>query len=128
MLLNAQALRYAVVGFVSFGIDYGVTWLLLPFMPLLLANTLGFLVANVANFLMAHQWVFGYAWTREKIITTYVSTLSISALGLLLNNAVVWLTVAVMSLPLLVGKVIAAGVVMIWNYVARLLFVYNKKG
>jgi putative flippase GtrA len=126
VLINAQAIRYAVVGFASFAVDYFVTWLLVPHMPLLLANSIGFLVANLANFLMAHRWVFGYSWASDKVVPAYLTTLTISAIGLVLNNGVVWLTVGVIALPLLWGKVIAAGVVMFWNYVARIVWVYKK--
>jgi putative flippase GtrA len=129
----SQAARYGVVGVLAFAVDYGVTWLLVQHIPLLAANTIGFLAANGANFLMAHQWVFGHEWKREKLLSTYLATLGISVVGLILNNAVVWFAVGLVALPLLLGKVLAAGVVMVWNYAARVFLVYgnndkNQKG
>ncbi len=127
MKVTTKVMRYCVVGAVAFGIDYGVTLLLVEFTPLLVANSIGFLVANVANFLMAHSWVFRHEWNLDKMVGIYLSVLLISVIGLILNNAVVFAMVGLAGLSLLFGKVVATATVMAWNFLARLLFVYKKK-
>ena len=122
-----KAAKYVVVGGVTFVVDYGVTWLLLPALPLLLANTFGFITANVANFLLAHSWVFGSTWSSERLLKAYMSVLAISLIGLALNNAVVWFLVGLAALPLLISKAIATLVVMSWNFLARLVWVYRER-
>jgi len=120
-------MRYGVVGIVAFAIDYGVTRLLVDFLPLLVANTVGFVVANTVNFCMAHGWVFGFAWTKEKLLSTYFGVLGVSVVGLMINNLVVWLSVGIVGATLLFGKVHATAVVMSWNFLARLFWVYKTK-
>jgi putative flippase GtrA len=122
-----KAAKYFVVGGLAFVVDYGVTWLLLPALPLLLANTFGFITANVANFLLAHSWVFDSSWSPERLFKAYLSVLGISLIGLALNNAVVWFLVGMAALPLLISKAIATLVVMSWNFLARLFWVYRDR-
>jgi putative flippase GtrA len=124
--LNTVA-RYGVVGGLSFLVDYGVTVLLVQFLPLLVANTLGFACANVFNFLLAHFWVFRGGRGAGELARAYVSVLAISMMGLFLNDLIVWIMVKRLELPLLFGKITAAGLVMLWNYFARVTTVYRKQ-
>jgi putative flippase GtrA len=126
--VSTKVWRYGVVGFTAFLIDYGVTAALVTKLPLLVANTIGFITANVANFLMAHKWVFGHEWRRHRLLVMYLSVLGVSTVGLVLNNLVVWVSVTGLALPLLYAKVLASGLVMGWNFLARLLWVYRKRG
>lgn len=127
MKVSTKVMRYAVVGIVAFAIDYATTRLLVDFLPLLVANTIGFLIANTVNFCMAHRWVFGFAWTKEKLLSTYFAVLGVSVVGLMINNMVVWVSVGVVGVTLLFGKVLAAAIVMLWNFLARLFWVYKTK-
>lgn len=122
--IGVQFARYAVVGAIAFAIDYLLTAWLWRYMPLLLANTLGFAIANVANFLLAHRWVFGQAFEVRTLWRAYVAVFGLSVGGLLINDAIVWLWAGVMALPLLPGKVIATLVALVWNYAARRLWIY----
>ena len=126
MKFTTKAIRYGVVGAAAFVIDYGVTLFMLELAPLLVANTIGFLTANCVNFLMAHRWVFEYEMSKRKVWTTYLSVLGVSVVGLALNDLVVWVLVGVVSVSLLPSKVAATAIVMVWNFLARLLWVYKK--
>ncbi len=126
MKLNSIVTRYALVGGASFSIDFIVTWAAFQFLPLLAANTLGFVIANAANFVLGHQWVFGRQWQRGQLITMYVSVLGISVVGLILSNFIVWVLVIQMGSALLIAKIAATAIVMGWNLLARLTWVYKK--
>jgi putative flippase GtrA len=120
-----QAAKYLVVGTVAFVIDFGVTWTLVQYLPLLVANTIGFIVANAANFLLAHRWVFRAPFTRVAILSSYLPVLGVSIVGLAINNGVVWLLVGQLALALLIGKIVAALAAFIWNFLARAKWIYN---
>lgn len=126
-MISTQFFRYVVVGGIAFVIDYSVTRCALPYLPLLLANSLGFALANVANFLLAHRWVFGQNWRGQHLWVQYTQVLGVSLLGLLLNDGLVWLAVSLLLLPLLAAKIMATVGVMFWNYFARLVWVYRKE-
>ena len=53
-----RILRYAIVGGICFVIDLGCLLLLVDRLPLVAANTIAFVVANVVNFWLGHVWVF----------------------------------------------------------------------
>ncbi len=124
---RTQAIRYLVVGTIAFGIDFGITWRLTPAFPLLFANSCGFLAANLANFALAHHWVFGHPWTASAVLRAYASVLAISMAGLFLNDLAVWVLVGVAGVALFPGKVAATAIVLAWNYLARIIWVYRRK-
>jgi putative flippase GtrA len=119
--------RYGVVGGLAFLVDYGLTALLVQVLPLLVANTLGFACANAFNFVLAHFWVFKGGRGARELARAYASVLAISVMGLFLNDLVVWIMIKQLELPLLFGKITAAGLVMLWNYFARIATVYRKQ-
>lgn len=125
MKADAQAAKYLAVGGAAFLVDFGVTWLAFPLLPLLWANTLGFVVANLFNFMAAHQWVFGAPFERSGLARTYLQVFAVSVIGLVINNAVVWLLVGQMAWLLIAGKVVATGLGLLWNFAARKYWVYR---
>ena len=121
-----RALRYGVVGAVCFVIDLGCLLLLVDHMPLIAANTIAFLIANVANFALGHVWVFRRSLGGPGVGRQYAGVLAVSLVGVAINDAVVWGGVVVMGLAILAAKVIATLVAMVWNYAARSLWVYRE--
>jgi len=121
-----RALRYGVVGAACFVIDLGCLLLLVDHMPLIAANTIAFLIANLANFWMGHVWVFGRSLRGPGTGSQYARVLAVSLVGVAVNDAVVWVGVAVAGLALILAKVIATLVAMVWNYAARSLWIYRE--
>src|SRR5262249_54530138 len=119
--------RYFVVGTIAFAVDLALLMALAPHLPLLAANTIAFAVANVVNFILAHVWVFRRPFRARELPRQYVSVLGVSVVGLALNDALVWLGVAVAGAPIVVAKVIATLVTLVWNYFARSLWIYREK-
>ena len=124
--ISMQGLKYIVVGFITMVIDFGVTWLLLPEFQLIIANSIGFLLANVTNFLLAHRWVFQSDVPTQQSAKTYVSVLGVSLVGLLLSDFIVWLAIAQWDAPFLVSKIWAAITCLIWNFSARKIWIYRE--
>lgn len=119
--------KYVVVGVIAFVIDLGFLLLLAPHLHVVLANTVAFVVANAANFVLGHVWVF-----QRPLATvtwqTYSKVLMVSVVGLAINDALVWLGAVVVGLSLVVAKVIATLAGLVWNYVARIAWVYPQQG
>jgi putative flippase GtrA len=122
-----RALRYGVVGAACFVIDLGCLLLFVDHMPLVAANTLAFLIANAANFWLGHVWVFGRPLRGPGLARQYAGVLAVSLVGVAINDAVVWVGVVVAGLALIMAKVIATLVAMVWNYAARSLWVYRER-
>lgn len=125
--VDPRSVRYLVVGSVAFVVDFGVTWSLALVFPLLVANTFGFMIANLANFLLAHRWVFGAPFEKASMLAAYLAVLGVSLIGLVLNDLLVWLTVERIGMALIAGKVIAAIAGLVWNYAARIIWIYRHE-
>lgn len=120
----ARFARYVVVGTLAFAIDLAVLLLLAGVMPLLAANSIAFILANIGNFVMAHFWVFG-GNLQDLTLRRYIGTLGVSVVGLLLNDALVWCLAEIVHTGLVLAKVVATVVALGWNYTARVLWVYR---
>lgn len=117
-------LRFAAAGAVATGVDMAVTLALLPWSPhYLLANSAGFIVANLIQFVIVHRWVFG-GETRLSACEAYIATLGISLLGLLLSNVFVFLMVGIAGLHIVLAKLISAFATLIFNYGLRRALIY----
>ncbi len=117
--------RYCVVGALAFAIDVSITMALARVVHYLVTNTVAFLLANAVQFVVAHRWVFGRAFEPGALPRLYVATLAISAAGLLLSNALVYLGVGILGQALLPSKVFAAVVVLVGNFALRRMTIYR---
>ena len=117
--------RYAATGAMAFVTDMAVTLATVPFMHYLLANTLGFVVANAAQFAVAHTWVVGRSFADEDLLRIYLTTLAISGLGLAVSDGIVFVGVGVAGVPLVLSKVAAAGIVLVLNFSLRRVTAYR---
>lgn len=115
-----------MVGAIAFVIDLACLLVLVEHLPLLAANTIAFLVANAANFALGHAWVFGQSF-GASVAPQYAKVLAVSAVGLAINDAVVWAGVVLLALPLVASKVVATVVALAWNFMARVLWIYRPE-
>ncbi|MDO4537838.1 MAG: GtrA family protein [Coriobacteriales bacterium] len=121
--LIQQVLKFGVVGFLAFGVDYGVLMLLTQAfgMEPVLAAGISFIVSLVFNYLASMRFVFKHrddmSRSREFIIF-----LILSAIGFGINELVIWAGTALLgrgALELTFVKVLATAIVMVWNFVSR---------
>ena len=61
--------------------------------------------------------------SRRKEIVGFVS---LSMVGLILNQIVLGVLVEIYNLYYMFAKIIATGIVMVWNYVSRKIFLEDK--
>lgn len=118
--------RFGVVGSLGFVIDFGITYLLKegfgvwPF----LANTAGFSMAVVNNYLLNKYWTFSEK--SEFSARQFIGFLVISLIGLLINTALLALFFQALGLNFYLAKVIATGMVMCWNFLANRIWVFKS--
>lgn len=117
---------YLIVGGASFLIDFAITLLLVPYLHYLWANTLGFLIANAFNFLAGHRYVFKRPWHLADMARAYPAVLSVSVIGLILSNVLMYVFIEQMAMDLIPAKIVTTALVLIWNFSARLRFIYKS--
>jgi putative flippase GtrA len=120
-----QFIRFSVVGTSGTAIDFGLTYLLKEKLHLnpYLANSTGFITAATSNYIFNRIWAFRNH--NPQIGEQYALFMTISAIGLLINNATIYLLVKKWHLNFYISKVGATIVVMIWNFAMNYLFTFR---
>ena len=117
-------LKFCVVGVSGTAIDFGLTWLCkeIFIIPKFLANAIGFVVAATNNYILNRIWTWGS--TSDQVGVEYVKFFTVSLIGLGLNTLILYIFNEKIKLNFYVSKVIATGVVMLWNFFANNFFTF----
>lgn len=130
--LITQFVRYVFVGGIAFVADF----LTLSFVykillcdfhyGLLLGTASGFIVGTIVNYCISKKFVFLNDTSRTK--NTFLEFLMytiIGFFGLLLTEAGMYLGVEIMLCNYAITKFFVAGIVLLWNFLARRFLVYK---
>ncbi len=126
--LLEQIMKFGIVGFIAFFIDYGLMVLLTELFSVdyLLSATISFTVSVIFNYLASMRYVFshkeGMSRRREFIIF-----IVLSIIGLGINDALMWLGTDFIGIDYRITKIGATAVVMVWNFVTRKIFLDGGK-
>lgn len=120
-----QFLRFCIVGAGGMVVDFGITFLLKEKFRLnkYAANSIGFSLAVVNNFLWNKYWTFHDR--SEEVGMQFLLFLTISSTGLLLNNGVIYLLLNRWKMNFYLSKFFATGVVTAWNFLANYQFTFH---
>ena len=125
--LFTQITKFVIVGGLSFVLDF-VVYLLLTrgiSMVEMLAQILAFSVSLVFNYFMSMRFVFVSKDTLKKH-EEFGILVTLSVLGAGLNWGLFYVMVYVFAIDDLWTKVVVAGVVMVFNFVTRKIFLEQK--
>ena len=121
-------LKFGVVGFSGVFVDFGITWVLKEKLRInkYVANTTGFLAAVVSNYVLNRLWTFE---SHDPAVAAQFSKFfALSLVGLGLSNLIIYLLTEKMKTNFYVAKLVATGVVMIWNFWANYTFTFGAAG
>ena len=128
-----QFLRYFVTGGLAFIVDFGAFALALYYFDIhyLVANLIGLMAGNVVNYLLTVGWVFSTEKRKmeKHVVLEVVVFVTISLVGMGLNEFLMYVFVGLLSIQEMVSKVGAAIIVLVYNFLARkfILFKSGKK-
>jgi putative flippase GtrA len=94
-------------------------------MPYLLAATLSFIAGGVLAYHLSVRYVFVGRGVNQGTPLSLALFVALGLIGLLINTAVLALTVGFAHSPLLTGKVVAAGCTFYGNYWMRRRWVFS---
>lgn len=127
--LLQQFISYVAVGGVAFVVDFGILYFLTEHIGIhyLASATAGFLAGLVVNYLLCISLIFDFRAVKQ-IPHEFGLFATIGIAGLLLNNALIWLFTELASCHYLLSKLIAACLVLLFNFTLRrrLLFSENS--
>ena len=118
--------RFILVGGACFVLDYGLLYILTEYGGLhyLLSAGVSFTISVFVNYWLCLVCVFRGANTQMHRAKMLFFGSSIAGLGL--NQLLMWMLVDLFGIYYMIAKLIAAGIVMVWNYVLKRRAVLGK--
>jgi len=112
-------IKFGIVGFSGVFIDFGITYLFKEKVKLqkYLSNAIGFTAAASSNYLFNRIWTFHS--DNPQVLVEYSQFMIISLIALGINTLILWLIVSHLKWNFYFSKLIAIGVVTIWNFIAN---------
>lgn len=126
--LIEQIMKFGVVGVIAFVIDFGVMVFLTEVFGIdpVISATVSFIISVIFNYAASMRYVFshreGMSRTREFVIFVVLS-----AIGLGINDLLIWAGTNLASFDYRLVKIFATAVVMIWNFVTRKIFLEGEE-
>jgi len=124
--LLMQIIKFVIVGGIATIIDYIIFFILheLLKVPTLPSNITSFTISVIYNYIASVKWVFDVKKDDPK--KQFIIFLILSIIGLLINTAIVYVTIDILKWYSLICKVIATGIVMVFNFITRKIFLEKK--
>ncbi len=120
-----RMIRFGLTGLSGMVLDFAITWFLKEKLGWnrYLANTMGFCAAVCSNYLINRNWTFNNVSTA--VLPQLGLFVGISAAGLLLNTAIIFLLHQRGNMNFYLSKCAAIAVVFTWNYWANSHFTFT---
>ena len=118
--------RYATAGLASAVLDFSVLFILTDFggFHYLISASIAFALAATLNYWINRHWTFKSSGQRRKQLPVFFI---IAVLGLILNNNIIYMSVEQLGWHYLLGKVLAAAIVLFWNFFGNKYLTFRIK-
>ncbi|MCB1783439.1 MAG: GtrA family protein [Alphaproteobacteria bacterium] len=119
-----QFRRFSFVGLINTAVDFVVFSVLFyaAGVPYVIAHMCSFVLALTNSFLWNSLWTFKNL-KRDKIFAQVVRFVGVGCIGLALSTVTIY--VAANYVPVLLAKLLAVGVTIVWNYFGSWFFVFR---
>ena len=129
--LRGQFVRYMVTGGLAFAVDYGLFVLCYDKFGLhyLIANLVGLVAGLVINYIMSVVWVFSECKRvlENKKTAEFGIFAVVGIAGIGINQLLMYLMVGNLDWNAKVSKIVAAALVLMWNFGARKLMLFRER-
>jgi glycosyltransferase involved in cell wall biosynthesis/putative flippase GtrA len=125
--IRAQFFKYCIGGGTSFVVDFALLYILTEYAGLwyLSSATIAFAVAVLVNYFIQKFWTFKSK--QSAGFRQFLMFGAVQIVGLFINNTTLYFMVESIGLWYMFSKAIAAIIVLIWNFWASKMFVFNEK-
>ncbi len=121
-----QFFRYIFVGGVAFLVDFASLYVFTDYIGVfyLISAAIAFILGLITNYILSINWVFNRRSLDNKTIEFSVFAF-IGIVGLGLNELLIWFFTAEIGLFYLLSKILAAIIILFWNFFARKLTLFR---
>lgn len=118
-------ISYFFVGGVSAIVEWTFFAIFNILLNYVLSTIIAFMFSTTFNYFLGKYFTFkDYKQSKKDIISVFI----VSGMGLLFNVLFMYIFIDVIHLPYeIISKILSTGLVFIWNYISRRLFIYNNK-
>ena len=129
--------RYAIVGGIAFLADYGTLFLFQEVIltggtswELFVSTAAAFVVGLAVNYILSLTFVFRKKDNRGsgRSFGAFLIFTVVGIIGLGLTELIMYLGTELLHISYLIVKIIAAAIVLVWNYAGRKLLIFDRKG
>lgn len=126
--LIEQIMKFGVVGFLCFFIDYFVLFAATEILKInyLVSSGISFSVSVIINYILSTKFVFQTKQDTNKM-KEFILFVILSLVGLGINQIIMWFTVEKVSIYYMLGKIVATAIVMVYNFITRKIFLEDKE-
>lgn len=127
--------RYVIVGGISFLADFGTLTLFEELVfkqkidwQIFISTAAGFVVGLTVNYILSLLFVFRSSENKNsgKSVGDFFIFALVGIIGLGITEGLMHLGVNVLHFHYTITKIAAAGIVLIWNYLGRKIFVFSR--
>ncbi|MEF3280630.1 MAG: GtrA family protein [Elusimicrobiota bacterium] len=120
-----QFCKYTIVGGVAFCVDYFLLWFLTEFAKVyyLISSALSFMTGLIVNYILSIVWVFDKRRIKNRRLEFLFFGI-IGIIGLIINQFSMWFLTEKTQIFYLYSKIIAAILVLIWNFTIRKILLF----
>ncbi|MDD4125927.1 MAG: GtrA family protein [Eubacteriales bacterium] len=141
-----EFIRYCVVGGTAFLFETGTHWTMWKFIlggetdfNTFIATAAGFIIGLAVNYILSIIWVFTTDTQQKqgKTLRAFLIFTVVGIIGFGLKEILMFLGAVITDVPLATfgektipyytTHVVSAGIVLIWNYIGRKIFVFKKE-
>lgn len=129
-----QFFRYCFVGGIATVVEGASLWLIQHFIFsdsntvfVYLSQAIAFVLGTVTNFFLSRLFVFQANKKSMKATGEFIVVFIISAVGLLAKEFLLWCFNSKLGIHYMLVWAVSTILVLLWNYVARRLFIYKDK-
>lgn len=125
--LILQIIKFGFVGIAASVVDVGLLILLneVIHIDVIVSSAISFSVSVAVNYILSMNFVFkGKGENKAKEFVVFVG---LSAGGLLINQAIMWVGTELASIHYLIVKIFAMVLTPVYNFITRKIFLENRQ-
>ena len=117
-------IKFALVGVMNTLLNWSIFFILTKVeLYYIVANVIAYLIATIHSYFWNSIWVFKY--NNGSKIKSSIKFIVLNIIGLLINTIILYVLVDIFNINKLISLVLTTVIVMIINYVANKVWVFN---